>query len=283
MASTGDGQFPRTADLPSQSPRFWVEQKDRYLRQLLIRDIEATTSRRLVVYFANRLEDAQIDGRDPAFLCELWGDIGSDPVDLLLETNGGSTDATEALVSMVRNLSTDFRVIVANAAKSNGTLLCLAANTIVMGAASELGPIDPSINNIPCTILEKPEIAQQNFVLHQAGIYALHQTRSFAAKLLSEGMLKGHDADEIGGVVNSLSTRDRYFSHGSVIDHNEATALGLKVDYLPPTNPLWQRIWLLYCMYEFDSRRNRYLKIFEGRMRSSAIAAPPPPAPRVSS
>jgi hypothetical protein len=56
-----DEKFPRSDSLPIQSPLFWVEQKDRYLRQLLIRDIEALTERRLVVYFANRYENAQIE------------------------------------------------------------------------------------------------------------------------------------------------------------------------------------------------------------------------------
>jgi hypothetical protein len=37
-------KFPRATELPTQSPLFWVEQKDRYLRQLLIRDIEELTS-----------------------------------------------------------------------------------------------------------------------------------------------------------------------------------------------------------------------------------------------
>jgi hypothetical protein len=41
--------FPRSKDLPAQSPLFWVEQKDRYLRQILIRDIEELTKRRLVI------------------------------------------------------------------------------------------------------------------------------------------------------------------------------------------------------------------------------------------
>jgi hypothetical protein len=48
-------KFPRGAELPSQSPLFWVEQKDRYLRQLLIRDIEELSGRRLVVYFGNQI------------------------------------------------------------------------------------------------------------------------------------------------------------------------------------------------------------------------------------
>ena len=64
-------RFPREKELPSQSPLFWVEQKDRYLRQILIRDIEELTQRRLAVYYANRFQNAQIDAKDPAYMAEL--------------------------------------------------------------------------------------------------------------------------------------------------------------------------------------------------------------------
>lgn len=267
-------QFPRSSDLPSQSPLFWVEQKERYLRQLLIRDIEACTNRRLVVYFANRFAGAQIDSRDPTFMYELLGDVGAEPVDLLLETVGGETDATEALVSLVQNLTKDFRVIVANAAKSNGTLLCLAASSIVMGAAAELGPIEPLVNGIPCTVLTQQQIAAQNYPLHMYGQYALQQTQKLAKHLLSTGMMSGATPAAVEELVSKLSSRDLYYSHGSVIDHREATTLGLKVEYLAPDDELWRRLWLLYCMYEYDCRRDNYLKVFEGRGRSTAIAAP---------
>lgn len=271
-------KFPRTTELPTQSPLFWVEQKDRYLRQILIRDIEDLTKRRLVTYFANRFENAQIDPRDCSFMAELLGDVGTEPVDLLLETVGGQTDATESLISLLRNLKLDFRVIVANSAKSNGTLLCFAAKSIVMGAPSELGPIEPLVNNIPCSILIQQEIAKQNFSLHKFGEYALNQSKKLAKTLLSNGMMKGKLEKDIDDVVRKLSTRDVYFSHGSAIDHAEAQALGLAVEYLAPDDPIWQRIWLLYCMYEHDCRKSLYLKIFEGRARSTAVAAPPAPS-----
>ena len=189
--------FPRTTALPGQSPLFWVEQKDRYLRQLAIKDIEAVTKRRLVVYFANRFENAMIDAKDPAFMAELLGDIGNDPVDLLLETSGGQTDATEALISIIQNVTADLRVIVANSAKSNGTLLALAAKSIVMGATSQLGPIEPLVNNIPCTVLDTATIAQQNFPLHMYGKFALQQTKGLATKLLSSGMMSKAGPQEI--------------------------------------------------------------------------------------
>lgn len=81
--------FPRGVDLPKQSPLFWVQQKDRYLRQLLIKDVERISDRRLVVYFANRYHpDADINIGDVSHLNELLGDIAKAPTDLLLNTNG---------------------------------------------------------------------------------------------------------------------------------------------------------------------------------------------------
>jgi ClpP class serine protease len=149
--------FPRGTAPPLQSPLFWAQQKDRYLRQLLIRDIEAVTKRRLIVYFANRFENAQLDATDPTHLVEMLEDAKGQPVDLLLETIGGYTDTAERFVSILENMAPDLRVVVAGAAKSNGTVICLAGKSIVLGASSELGPIEPQLNVfgglIPSTIL----------------------------------------------------------------------------------------------------------------------------------
>jgi hypothetical protein len=87
--------------------------------------------------------------------------------------------------------------------------------------------------------------------------------------------MKGQPPKKIEDAIQALSSRDKYRSHGSVIDFKEATALGLSVEYLPPENDLWQRLWLLYSMYDFDVRQNDYLKVFEGRASSTSIAAPP--------
>ena len=216
-----------------------------------------------------------IDGQDIKFLSELLGDIGNDPIDLMLELTGGVTDATEGIISLLQNLAVNFRAIIVQAAKSNGTLLSLAAKSIVMGAPSELGPIEPAINGIPCTVLSSPEMAGINFVLHKQGQFALRQSQTIAESLLANGMMHGKKPEDIRVVVQKLSSRDTYASHGSVIHHREAADLGLNVDYLPPGDPVWERLWLLHCMYEYDCRKARYLKVFEGRARSTAIAAPP--------
>jgi hypothetical protein len=112
---TDTDQFPRGKALPAQSPLFWVQQKDRYLRQLLIKDIEAQTDRRLVVYFANRSLNAQMDPTDPTYFVEMLEDVKAQPVDLLLETMGGWTDSTERIVSILEHMAPDLRIVVANA------------------------------------------------------------------------------------------------------------------------------------------------------------------------
>lgn len=268
-------RFLRSSELPSQSPLFWVQQKDRYLRQLMIRDIEALSGRRLVVYFANRYaQNADINIGDVSHMTELLGDLDGSPVDLILNTNGGQTDATEALVSLIQASANDVRVVVPHSAKSNGTMLCLAAKEIVMGPPSELGPIDPYLGATPTSILAEETVKQQNFALHKLAIYAIEQTRQLARKLLSEGMMNGATADEVEETVVKLASREHFFSHGSAIDHVEAEKLGLKVQFLSEWDPYWDRIWLLYNMYAHDVAKDGLLKIFEGRARSMSVSPP---------
>jgi hypothetical protein len=234
------------------------------------------------VYFANRHLNAMIDGNDPKLFVELFGDIGDQPVDLMLETSGGVTDSTEALVSFIRLKHKDIRVIVPFAAKSNGTLLCLAASEIVMSSSSQLGPIDPHLNingGMPCTFLADPSQAAANPFLHYLAVCAIKQTCDLAEKLLSTGMMNGADINKIKEVVKSLSSREKYFSHGSVIDCEEALNLGLSVRREDPDSEFWKRIWLLHCMYDYDCQQNGYLKIFEGIIRSSALTPTVLPSP----
>ena len=115
---------------------------------------------------------------------------------------------------------------------------------------------------------------RDNFALHKFAVYSLQQSRSLAKALLSNGMMKGKDEATIERAVKALSGRDVYFSHGSVINHREAKDLGLNIEYLPPDNEIWKKIWLLYCMYDHDCRRDRYMKVFEGPAISTSIAAP---------
>ena len=272
-------RFPRGSALPRQTPLYWVAEKDRYLRQLLIGDIEKQTERRLIVYFAdcdNPEPGALIQASDDAYLAELLGTQAPCPTDLMLETGGGSTDATEKLVGMLKERAPDLRVIIPCRAKSNGTLLALAAGQIVMGYTSELGPIDPLLYLGPETGLVPAHLllnSHESGLVPQVASEAIEQTKGLATTLLKDGMFSGRPDDEIARTVDLLAGRDQYHSHGSVIDAGEAEALGLSVHRLPADDTLWQAIWLLRCMYVHDLREKGLLKIFEGRVASNALKA----------
>lgn len=276
---TSDNCFPRGSDLPKQSPLFWVAEKDRYLRQLLIRDIQSLTKRTLLVYFATFDARSQISQDDDAFFVELLRDAKGGPVDLMIETPGGYTDAAEKVASVLTGLAPDLRVIVPSRAKSNGTMLALTGSEILMGPSSELGPADPLLT------LGPNQVVPANFlinsptpvdpILAQIAHHAILQTSKLAATLLQGGMMKGQDSGAIERVVRALSSRDHYPSHGSVIDAQEAKALGLTVRAYSADDPLWQRFWLLRCMYAHDAHRSGALKIFEGPYVSNSVRAGP--------
>ena len=72
------------------------------------------------------------------------------PLLLILYSNGGSISSAYLIGKLCREYSCDtFIISVPRHAKSAATLLCCAADEIHMGSMSELGPIDPQINNLP--------------------------------------------------------------------------------------------------------------------------------------
>lgn len=262
--STVQNQFPRTADLPTQSAKYWVKEKDRYLRQLLIQDIEATTGRPLVVYFSQLSQ--QIDHTDPDDIAEIISAIPETEVDLFIQTPGGLVDATEKIVSVLQKKFTNYRVIVPSWAKSAGTVIALSSSKIVFGINSELGPIDPHWDVggmlIPCELIAAdPQFPQH--VQQMAGMAAKRMS-VMASDILARGMMKGSDPAVIDNVIKKVSASTGYMSHGAVIDFGEAQALGLSAEFLGPDDDLWRRIWLLYCMYDYDSRIKGLAKIVEG-------------------
>lgn len=265
--------FPRTKTLPKQSPLFWVSHKDRYLRQLLIEDIESETGRALIVYFTDcDNTTAQIDMGDDIHLAELLNGCAGKPVDLLLETNGGATDATEKLCSLLRAMAPDLRVIVPRRAKSNGTVLTMCGQTVVLGMESELGPIDPALGAIPVHFILNAPAGSFNPIDLQVAQTARMQTEKLARQLLASGMMSGKSAADIDGAIEKLATRNTYHSHGSVIDYKEAQQLGFHVTFLGQDSDLWKKLWLLRSMYQHDCPIGGYAKLFESAKLSTGTA-----------
>ena len=250
--------FPRSNRLPSHTPKYWAKNKDRFLRQLLISDIEQETGRPLVVYFASA--DAGIKDYDAEDLYEVTKGIEKNKgIDLYLQTRGGSVDATEKIIRFLRGRFGNHRVIVPNWAKSGGTLIALAAEKIILGTISELGPIDPHCNGVPCELLQDDEKFPYSFRKDM-------ELTVKRVKGLAQEFLKGKvEKEKIKDVVKKLSSVSSYGSHGAVIDFHEAKEIGLPVDLLKEDDSLWQKMWFLYCLYDEDMQNSGLARICETR------------------
>ncbi len=69
--------------------------------------------------------------------------MGGEAIDVVLCSHGGDLDAAYLAARELRRRSASVTVYVPLCAKSAATLLCLAANELVLGDLGELGPLDP--------------------------------------------------------------------------------------------------------------------------------------------
>lgn len=102
----------------------------------------------------------------PGFMTALHR-IKGRSLDIIIHSPGGSADATEQLVHYLRQKFDFIRVIIPQNAMSAATMLACAADVIIMGKHSALGPIDPQIifNNFQApahSILEEFEEAKKS-------------------------------------------------------------------------------------------------------------------------
>lgn len=252
-----------------KTPTFTALNALRYQRQTMIKAIEENQPR-LLCYVGHL--SAQLDRSDALGFVDLLHNVPhGEPLDLLLHTPGGDVDATEKLISMLRAKVGDakLRVIVPDFAKSAGTLIALGADSIVMSDCSELGPIDPqimlrdangqslghSIFNYLHAYQEAEEalraaphdpVAQAQFARFDPTTVKKYEmvrerTRTFAEKLL---IPRGLNYTKITSQLLDIRS---YPSHGQMIGWEEAETMGLVIEYLPMTDPVWRRYWELYC------------------------------------
>jgi Serine dehydrogenase proteinase len=285
--------------IPAQTPLFHALERARYDRQAQIRAIEKRTARRLIAYVAGPL--TSISAMDIPPFVDILDDVEPDSdLDLLLHTPGGDVDQAERIVLLCRKRvgKGSFRVVVPDSAKSAGTLIAIAADTIVMGEPSELGPIDPQVTITTAKgepmvrpaqsfldgldaivkgagdelsaayfpLLDKLDPALIDFCRK-----ALLRSEQFAEKFLAKYMLSD-DQTKAKEVAHALNNVEEHLSHGAVIDGERAIALGLKIELLAYSNDLWQAFWRLYCEMRLglESAESR---LYEGRKASLSYGA----------
>ncbi len=86
-----------------------------------------------------------IGDEDIQALMEVGQGLTGERLDLIMHSPGGSPEAAEAMVSYLRQRFSHIRIIVPQLAMSAATMIACAADEIVLGKHSFLGPTDPQI------------------------------------------------------------------------------------------------------------------------------------------
>ena len=155
-------------------PEKQVEFIDSFRKQK-IKEIKEITKRDVLVYFSDLKKNhpaGAITWDDKTCFADIVEGLDKKGVDVIIHSPGGSAEATESLVCMLREHFDHIRFIVPNMAKSAATMLALSGDEILMDDRSELGPIDPQIqingNFVPAqTLIDGFEEAKK--VILEAG------------------------------------------------------------------------------------------------------------------
>ncbi len=142
------------------------------LRRKYLKALSAKTERATIVYATAWLEDREglsaevlsIGLGDKHGFMEAVSNIEERELDLILHSPGGSPEAAEAIIEYLRTRFDHIRAVVPLAAMSAATMIALACDEIVMGAHSQLGPIDPQLT-VPTP--EGPRSAPGQAILDQ--------------------------------------------------------------------------------------------------------------------
>ena len=152
------------------------------------------------------------------------------PIDLVLHTPGGLVLAAMQIARAVEAHPAKVTVYVPVYAMSGGTLIALAADEIVLGEFSVLGPIDPQIAGLPAASIVRVRQLKQpgetfdlTLVLADVSEKALAQVKRGAVELLTPQMEQAK-AEELAEKLAG-----GYWTHDYALTAEEAGALGLPV------------------------------------------------------
>jgi hypothetical protein len=120
------------------------------VRRKYLKDLQDETGRDTILYSTAWTlpgggpdPNTPINNRDIHAFMEVMYGLDGDELDLILHSPGGQAEVAEQIIDYIRQKFDHLRIIVPQAAMSAATLMCCAADEVVMGQHSSLGPIDP--------------------------------------------------------------------------------------------------------------------------------------------
>ncbi len=250
----------------------------------LIKQIEADRGSKVVTYFLSDRNgaNAQIGADAVRPMYEHLRAISrSDKIDLFLYSTGGLIEVPWRLVTMIREFTDEFNVLIPYKAMSAATLIALGADNIIMGKKGELGPIDPQVSfsrdqgggtQVQENMSVEDIMSFIDFIRDKAGfkdesalaslmsgltdklspwqlgsINRIHaHIRVVAEKLLSARRTDPFDTTKIKLIIETLT--ERTYQHGHAIGRKEAKEIGLQIS--ETDEDIENLMWSLFEHYE---------------------------------
>jgi ClpP class serine protease len=187
------------------------------------------------------------------------------PIDFVIHTPGGLVLAAMQIARALQAHKAKVTVYVPVFAMSGGTLIALAADEIVLGEFSVLGPIDPQIGALPAASIVKARnakpiehVSDLTLVLADVGEKAVEQVKRGAAELMEPRM----DTKAAEALADQLA--GGRWTHDYALTAVEAGKLGLPVKSAMPIEVM--RLMTLYPQ-PVQASRVEYLPIEFPRQR----------------
>jgi hypothetical protein len=231
------------------------------VRRKYLHQLHALTGRSTVSYTTDFLgvgagQQTMITLGDMQGLMEVFRDLPGPNLDLILHSPGGQAEATDRIVRYMRSKFDHVRVFVPLAAMSAATMWAMAADEIVMGKHSQLGPIDPQINlpsgvTVPARALldqfeeaseklaaEPEKIAAWLPTLQQypPGLLNVCESAAELARVLVSEWLQtymlasvSNKADKAASIADWLNDDKAHLSHSRAVTRDQLTDHGVTV------------------------------------------------------
>jgi hypothetical protein len=214
-------------------------------------------------------------------------------LDLIIHSPGGSLEAAEQIVNYLRAKYTHIRAIIPQNAMSAATMIACAADVIIMGKQSAIGPIDPQITfptqHGPFTapaqaLLDDFELAKAEVTAnpkvaplwvskmkdYPPGIFNMCRTTitlstEKVATWLKTYMFKldADAANKANTIATWLGDARIHKTHGHPINYDEALAHGLRVERLEDDQQLQDKVLTVYHAISVTFRVTQCVKAVE--------------------
>ena len=258
------------------------------IRKKYLAALAEKTKRTTICYYSGwltkRIVGTEINDEDKnGFMLCCHGVPKDAGLDLVLHTPGGNVFSTQSIVHYLREIfGDDIRVVVPQIAMSAGTIIACAANSILMGKHSTLGPTDPQLLGIPAhamkaefqkayeQIVANPQATNAwKSILQQVGPtilqqcdWAIQYTEQILREYLSEPNGE-RTSEQIETIIKTLTDLADNKGHSRHLHHQEAINLGLRIEMLEDDADLQDLVLTVHHCYMLLLANSPCFKIIE--------------------